>query len=687
MNDIIAYHDRSAANHQKQFDDLRPKGYRMISLSVYNYWPTPKLSAQYAAVWVKRPGPSWAAIHNVGALKYQLFFDKWAEEGYHPVLLSISGTGNALKFAGTMEKRPGPIPLTRFGLRSGSHEDEHTFQFWDKEARDKGWILTHAAVYGFGDGRRYAGIWSANTTGVAWGAGGMHDTTEEFQDRYNAQISGWGRPAFVALSEDYRYLSVFRDDRIGQFKTRHGLTTGEYQQEYEKQAKEDFYPISVQGGGIGAQRHFAVVFARKEFVMQGKVTARQWSASGGPVVPAIDQAVQKVMQDSNCRGAALALVKGTRLILARGYTLAEPGYPIVQPTTVFRLASVSKVLTGIAVYKLIEEGKLTLDTRLLDVLPLKTPGGGPPVDARFNDVTIRHLLEYTAGLTSNSMWLFKEIQKAFNDVLPGNPVKLPITPHMAQSFIAAQMMKWAPGAPGQREYSNACYWLAGRVVAKLRGTTTFADAIKSTMLAPLGITRIRRSFDLIGVQPADEARYHSPNMSVEENSISPGGNLVPAQYGGNNLALTDASGGMSAAAVDLARIMAALNAPQGTGMLSKNSVNQMLGNAAANTAAMLWPAGHGFDRVDTLDAAKQLYRAEKGGEIHATQSGFWLNQGGIGLVIVWNTNEMKGNWFPDFPEVINAANAHTWPAKDLFPDYGMPSLVQLGQVGGGLKPG
>jgi CubicO group peptidase (beta-lactamase class C family) len=679
MPEFIAYHNRSASFHQKQFNKLRPQGYRLISLSVYNNLPGLGLKPQYAAVWVKRPGPSWAATHNASAAEYQAFFDKWAAEGFHPVLISISGTGDDLVFAGTMEKRSGPVPLTRFGLRSKPTNEEPTdsgtIEFWDHQAREKDWILTEATIYGVGKERRYAGIWAPNNSGIAWNAEGINETADEYQARFDAQHSGWGRPALVDISLDGRYLSIFRDDQIGPWKARHDMTSDGYQEEFDKLTRQGFYPISVRGGGFGPGHRFAALFVKQEEVVQ-----RNWSIAGGPGVRKIDAAVRGIMQDSNCRGAALALVKGTKLIFARGYTLAEPGYPQIQPTTLFRQASVSKVLTGIAIYQLIEEGKLSLEDKVQQLLNLKTPDGSPPTDPRFFDMTVRHLLEHTAGLDGNAIWREEKILAAHNAAHPGSPFHLPITHKMAESFIATQMLKWAPGAPGEQQYCNACYWLAGRIVAKMRGAPHFAAAIQPTILAPLNISRIRLSRNLIEEQLIDEARYHSPTLHIQKSEITPDRPLVARQYGGNNLSLSDASGGMSAAVVDLARIIAALNAPQGTAMLSEQSVQTMLANGAKLTAAGMERAGHGFDVVAHAGSSSGNFHANKGGAIHAAQSVFYYDSDDISMVLVWNTSNMIKGWFPNFPAVLNVANNIDWSAKDLFPQFGMPSLVQLGKV-------
>ncbi|MDE2000089.1 MAG: hypothetical protein KGI52_14315, partial [Burkholderiales bacterium] len=88
-----AYHGVTAQQHQSKFNELAAQGYRMISLSVYGE-PT---QAQYAAVWVQRPGSAWVAVHGVNAEGYQTFFNNWTAKGYVPVLVSGTGQiGNAV---------------------------------------------------------------------------------------------------------------------------------------------------------------------------------------------------------------------------------------------------------------------------------------------------------------------------------------------------------------------------------------------------------------------------------------------------------------------------------------------------------------------------------------------------------------------------------------------------------------
>src|SRR4051794_14956642 len=95
-----AYHGVTGADHQTRFNRLSQGGFRMISLSVSGEAGSPR----YAAVWVQRGGPAWAAVHGVDAAGYQGFFDTWKAKGYAPVLVSATCTAQKAVFAAVMEQ-------------------------------------------------------------------------------------------------------------------------------------------------------------------------------------------------------------------------------------------------------------------------------------------------------------------------------------------------------------------------------------------------------------------------------------------------------------------------------------------------------------------------------------------------------------------------------------------------------
>jgi Polyglycine hydrolase-like, structural repeat len=72
MPEWHAYHGRSSAQHQAEFDDLSGRGFRMISLSVYG---NPN-NLRYAGVWSLRSDPAFIAFHGKTEAEYQQLFDQ-----------------------------------------------------------------------------------------------------------------------------------------------------------------------------------------------------------------------------------------------------------------------------------------------------------------------------------------------------------------------------------------------------------------------------------------------------------------------------------------------------------------------------------------------------------------------------------------------------------------------------------
>jgi Bacterial tandem repeat domain 1 len=206
-----AYHGVTAAQHQTSFNTLSGQGYRMISLSVYG----DPGNALYAAVWVQRSGPAYAAVHRVDAAGYQSFFNTWTAKGYAPVIVSATGTISNAVFAAVFEQGVGGPWMARHGMTDGSAATAGTFQFENAAAAGK-MILRSVAIYGTGSDRRYAAVWHPNPGYVKWQ---VHpsNTSADYQTAFNAetQLPGYGlagyRPAYVSISSDAMYSAVFKD--------------------------------------------------------------------------------------------------------------------------------------------------------------------------------------------------------------------------------------------------------------------------------------------------------------------------------------------------------------------------------------------------------------------------------------------------------------------------------------------
>jgi CubicO group peptidase (beta-lactamase class C family) len=674
MADFIAWHGKTLSEHIKLRDEWAPKGYKFISVSIYGSVNDPV----FAAVMLKRPAVVTQRDYPwLTASEWQQRFNEQAAQGFGPVVLAATGSASDPRFSAVFQPQT-PIPLTRHGLTSGDIADPNTIQGMHSIARSQGAILRWCASYGENTDPRYAAIWIENTANELWNNEGLADDPVSYQARFDAETAAWCRPAFVTLNAHNSYMSLFTAGEIGPWTARHNMTPSDYQNEFNKWTGEGYFPQIVQAGGADAlSARFAALFVQTE-----ETTPKAFTAKGPVANAQIDAVMQQTMEQYPIvRHASIAIVHGKKLVYARGYTLAEPGWPVVEPITRFRLASVSKTITALAVFQLIQEGKLSLSSTSQGVLQLKTPSGSGPSDPRFNNVSIQQLLEHTSGIDTDSFDNGVDVANAF--LAAGHPASLPVNQTMTDSYIAGLNLVTNPGAT--QAYSNCGYYLLGRVVAHLRGTSWPIDAFQNHLFNPLSITRIRGTVDLLADQANDEARYQcstdvdnnnrfSPDLRVGQSLQSPTRPLVASGYGDSELAIAQSAGGISAAMTDLARLVAIMIDTQDNPALKRTTISNMLSAAATfQTGGPNRRAGYGLDGAQKLGV--DSYYGQKGGLIANASSVFQFDdQWGFALCFANSGQNRNPGWYPDFDAVMNIAKGVSWGSSDLFPNFGMPSL-------------
>ena len=286
---------------------------------------------------------------------------------------------------------------------------------------------------------------------------------------------------------------------------------------------------------------------------------------------AFDREMEAFMEARKVPGGALAVVKDRRLVYARGYGWADREKKIpVRPASLFRIASVSKPITAVAVLKLIEEGRLSLDTRALPLLGLT------PLIASFRDpeprlrkITVRQLLQHTGGWDRDKSFdpMFRPEQIAQAAHSPSPATAEQIIRHMLSMPLA-----FDPGA--RHAYSNFGYCVLGRVIEKVTGEP-YEKFVREKILAPAGITRMSIGASLDGKQAPGEVRYYTSDDATAKNVFPNGPEKVPWPYGGFHLEAMDAHGGWIASAVDLARFAAALDEPSRSPLLKPETFSTM----------------------------------------------------------------------------------------------------------------
>jgi CubicO group peptidase (beta-lactamase class C family) len=517
-----AYHGVTGAQHQTKFNDLSSHGYRMISLSVYGN----PADARYAAVWVQRAGSAWVAVHGVDSAGYQSFFNNWTAKGFVPVIVSATGASNNAIFAALFEQGVSGASMARHGMTSGPEGNAGTFQNLNKTARNQKMILRSVAIYGTQNDRRYAAVWHSNPGYVKWH---VHpsDTGASYQTAFNAetQLPGYQlasyRPAYVALSDDQMYCSVFKDDVVGAWVARHGLTSAAYQTEFDTQNAAGFYPICVQGGGSGNNTRYAAIFAKRDIPLN-----REWSITGA-VVPSLagfDHTMQTFMQANGVRAAQLAIGKNGVTKLSRAYTWAESGYRVTQPSDRFLLASCSKMFLEAAVQSLYDANKLTPDTKVYPLLGFSNPN-----DPRSDKITIQELLDHMGGYddtgTGSGFDPTYSMRKIAIDMNLGHPVtKLDVA-----RYMYGRPLDFDPGT--NNKYSNFGYLLASAVVEKVSGQKYF-KYVNTTLLQPAGISEVLVYPTLVSEHTSNEAIAEDGGLGLSPLDLA-SQLQVPSVYGGD----------------------------------------------------------------------------------------------------------------------------------------------------------
>ena len=307
-------------------------------------------------------------------------------------------------------------------------------------------------------------------------------------------------------------------------------------------------------------------------------------AQTGPEVPelaAFDQLIPDVLAAYDIPGAAVAIAYEGRLVFARGYGLADTttSEP-VQPFDMFRIASVSKPITAVAVARLVEEGRLNLDAHVFgDLLTDMEPLLGETADVRLADITVRDLLYHTAGwdatVSGDPMFMTTHIAQDAG-------VEMPPSQETIIRYMMGRPLDFDPGSA--HIYSNFGYLLLGRVIEQATGQTY--QAYVTEVLAEAGVERLALARSGFDERLAHEVRYYMPPGTPPGPSVFTG-EPVPQPYGNFYIEAMDAHGGWVTTAPDLMRFATALDGdPSRPDLLQPETVQQMLADPGT-------PAGGG----------------------------------------------------------------------------------------------
>ncbi|HEV2567769.1 serine hydrolase domain-containing protein [Sphingomonas sp.] len=240
----------------------------------------------------------------------------------------------------------------------------------------------------------------------------------------------------------------------------------------------------------------------KSWLALALLSAPAQAATIEEMIPTLDRIMGDYQQTAPQPGMVYGIVKDGRLVHVRGFGVQDPATRTpVSADSLFRIASMSKAFTAMAILKLRDEGKLRLDDPAERYVPEMKAWRYPTTDSP--RITVRDLITHTAGFVEDNPWGDRQ-----------QPM-----PEAEFTSVLRQGVPWSRGPGLAMEYSNFGYATLGRIVRNVSGKS-YQAFITRSLFHPLGMAST--TFDIfkspaerrtIGYRWQDGAWVREPDMA------------------------------------------------------------------------------------------------------------------------------------------------------------------------------
>ncbi len=352
-----------------------------------------------------------------------------------------------------------------------------------------------------------------------------------------------------------------------------------------------------------------------------------------PETKKLDSYIKQFMRQWGIKGASVAIMKDEKLIYAKGYGWADEEDSVrTEVKHIFRIASVSKLLTATAIMKLVENRMLALDQKpfakggILDISAFQNIK-----DKRVRDITIEQLLRHRAGFSrrrGDPMFIPNTIRKKMN--LDSAPTTDDII-----RYVLGSTLDYQPDSG--TKYSNFGYLLLSRIIEQVTGMP-YESYVKNIILSPMGIHDMHIARNFHDQKFPNEVRYYEPPDELPIESFDGSGMLCPKCYGGNDVAGLLGAGGWVASPTELIYFIAHIDGrPHIPDILSEESITIMT-TADDNYLPIGWAkvrSNGDLIRTGTLSGMSAMVKCQRDG---------------LTWVFLANTSSWKGARFPKIVE-------------------------------------
>jgi len=364
----------------------------------------------------------------------------------------------------------------------------------------------------------------------------------------------------------------------------------------------------------------------------------------------IEKEAKDFLQQWNLVGMTMAVVKGGKLVYAHGFGYSDlETKQSVEPGNLFRVASVSKLITAVAIMKLVEKKAFSLDSKVFGPKAiLKDPVFNSVADKRMYFITVRQLLAHTGG------WSLHYGDPAFNSLIVAEQTgEKSATMDTYCRFVASRKLHFDPGT--RSCYSNMGYMFLRKVVETASGQS-YEKFVREQVLKPAGITDMHIGQSYLSGRRFNEVKYYESEESQPVPCFDGSGRLVPKQYGGNPIELLSSAGGWITSSIELAKLMVMIDGFNTVpDMIPHSLINQMVEEDELR-GPLGWKIVKDGDWIRT-------------GSMAGTSAIVKRQSNGFCWVVIFNTSSWKGPRLPAYTDFMMRKieqKITNWPQKDLF---------------------
>lgn len=367
---------------------------------------------------------------------------------------------------------------------------------------------------------------------------------------------------------------------------------------------------------------------------------------------AFDHVVERFMERWEITGASIAIMKNGRLLYSKGYGWADKEKSVrTDVKHIFRIASLSKLITATGIMKLQEDGLLSLGDPVFGEQGILCDSIFSDIrDKRVRKITVEHLLRHQGGYSIRAGDpLFCSLGVARQLGIPA-----PVGLDDMVRYASQTRLRYEPG--GSNVYSNLGYVVLTKVIEKVSGMP-YEKFIQDSILAPVGCRDMHIGYSLYEKKFPNEVHYYEPSDTEPAELYDGSGQLVPKCYGGCDMQVLSGAGGWVASPTELMKFITAIDPDDSKpDILTPRSIAYMTEKDKSKYPIgwMKTTANDDWSRTGSLSGSSALLKRQ---------------HDGYSWVLITNTSSWSGSHFTrKISAMMKQAmgKVKTWPDRDLF---------------------